>query len=79
VATVPVIACGSYLLNLQCPDCGLVTEVPVILDTRLTVDSSGARLSAKLGGKAVDHRCAQLRLVPPADPDPMLLDLTGGG
>lgn len=65
----PVLGCGLYLLNLQCPDCGVVTEVPVVLDTRLTVDSGGAKLAAKLNAKAVDHMCNQLRLVPAADPD----------
>lgn len=59
----PVLACGTYLLNLQCPECGAVQEVAVYLDTRLTVDASGARLAAKLNGKPVDHLCGQLRLV----------------
>ena len=68
----PVIGCGLYQLNLQCPECGEVQEVAVGLDTRLTVDAGGARLSAKLNGKAQDHLCRQLRLIapPPADPDP---------
>jgi hypothetical protein len=72
VSRTPVIGCGLYVLNLQCPDCGAVTEIPVVLDTRLTVDSAGAKLSAKLNGKPVDHLCGQLRLVPPADPEPDL-------
>lgn len=47
-------------------------EVPVQLDTRLTMDSGGSKLSAKLNGKPVDHLCGQLRLVAvrPADPVP---------
>jgi hypothetical protein len=65
-----VIGCGLYVLNLQCPDCGSVTEIPVVLDTRLTVDSAGAKLSAKLNGKPVDHLCGQLRLVPAPTPTP---------
>jgi hypothetical protein len=69
VSRTPVIACGLYVLNLQCPDCQAVTEIPIVLDTRLTVDSSGAKLSAKLNGKPVDHICNQLRLVPPAPVD----------
>jgi hypothetical protein len=64
----PVLGCGHYVLNLQCPDCHQVTEVAIYLDTRLTVDSGGARLAAKLGGKPVDHRCNQLRLMPPEQP-----------
>ena len=59
----PVLACGPYLLNLQCPDCGSVQEIAVYLDTRLTVDAGGAKLAAKLNGKPVDHLCGQLRLV----------------
>jgi hypothetical protein len=35
----------------------------VVLDTRLTVDSGGSKLSGKLNCKAVDHLCGQLRLV----------------
>jgi hypothetical protein len=66
VSTTPVIGCGAYLLNLQCPECGVVLEVCVELDTRLTVDSGGARLAGTLKGKAVDHLCGQLRLVRPA-------------
>lgn len=58
----PVLACGQYLLNLQCPDCKAVQEVAVFLDTRLTVDAAGARLAAKLNGKPVDHLCGQLRV-----------------
>lgn len=64
----PVIGCGLYLLNLVCPDCATVIEVPITLDTRLTMDSSGTQLAAKLRGKAIDHECGQLRLVPPAQP-----------
>lgn len=67
----PVIGCGLYQLNLQCPDCGVVVEIPVVLDTRLTVDSAGAKLAAKLNGKPVDHICNQLRLVPHTEPDPV--------
>lgn len=59
----PVLGCGTYLLNLQCPECGSVQEVAVFLDTKLTVDASGSRLAAKLNGKPVDHLCGQLRLV----------------
>jgi hypothetical protein len=59
----PVLACGTYVLNLQCPECGCVVEVAIHLDTRLTMDSSGASLAAKLGSKAVDHLCGQLRLI----------------
>ena len=59
----PVLACGTYVLNLQCPECGSVVEVAIHLDTRLTMDSSGASLAAKLGSKAVDHLCGQLRLI----------------
>jgi len=65
----PVLGCGLYLLNLQCPECGTVQEIAVALDTRLTVDSAGAKLAAKLNGKPVDHLCGQLRLVPPPAPD----------
>jgi hypothetical protein len=70
----PVIACGTYVLNLQCPECGEVTEVPVFLDTRLTVDRGGAKLNGKLNGKPVDHLCGQLRIVPPARPDGPVTD-----
>lgn len=63
MAQTPILACGTYLLNLQCPECRAVVEVAVFLDTRLTVDTGGARLAAKLGGKPVDHLCGQLRLV----------------
>ena len=66
----PVIACGLYLLNLQCPDCGEVTEVPVYLDTRRTRDAGGVQLAAKASAKAVDHQCGQLRLVPAPTPTP---------
>lgn len=59
----PVLGCGTYLLNLQCPECGSVQEVAIVLDTRLTVDLGGSRLAAKLNGKPVDHLCGQLRLV----------------
>lgn len=74
---VPVIACGLYMLNLQCPDCATVIEVPITLDTRLTMDATGSQLAAKLRGKAIDHECGQLRLVPPAQPTFPELDLTG--
>jgi hypothetical protein len=61
------------VLNLQCPECRVVAEVVIYLDTRLTVDAGGARLAAKLNGKPVDHACGQMRLVAPngaaADPD----------
>lgn len=75
--SVPVLGCGSYLLNLQCPECGSVQEVAVYLDTRLTVDAGGAKLAAKLNGKPVDHLCGQLRLVTvngaaPPEEDPEL-------
>jgi len=59
----PVLGCGSYLLNLQCPECLSVVEVAVFLDTRLSVDSYGAKLAGKLQCKPVDHLCGQLRLV----------------
>lgn len=76
MSTTPVIGCGLYLLNLQCPEpgCGEVIEVPVVLDTRLTMDSGGSKLSAKLNGKPVDHQCRQLRLVAAAAPDPVPAD-----
>jgi hypothetical protein len=66
----PVIGCGLYHLNLQCPECGVVVEIPVVLDTRLTMDSAGAKLAGKLNGKPIDHVCNQLRLVPAPAPDP---------
>lgn len=58
-----ILSCGTYVLELRCPDCGVAQEVAILLDTRLTMDSSGASLAAKLGSKAVDHLCGQLRLV----------------
>ena len=63
MGTTPVLACGTYLLNLQCPHCQAVQEVAVFLDTQLTEDSTGAKLSGKLRGKPVDHLCGQMRLV----------------
>jgi hypothetical protein len=66
------LSCGLYLLNLHCPECDAVQEIAIDLDTRLTVDSAGARLAAKLTGKPVAHLCAQLRLTPPAEPAPGL-------
>lgn len=59
----PVLACGTYLLNLQCPKCSAVMEVAIYLDTRLSVDHVSSSLAAKLGSKPVDHLCGQLRLV----------------
>ena len=64
----PVIACGLYLLNLQCPDCGGVVEVSIYLDTRRTRDAGGVQLAAKASSKATDHQCGQLRLVPAPTP-----------
>lgn len=66
MSSTPVLGCGTYLLNLQCPECQQVQEVAIFLDTRLTVDTGGSRLAAKLNGKPVDHLCGQLRMTPPA-------------
>jgi hypothetical protein len=62
MTTTPVLGCGTYILNLQCPECQQIQEVAIFLDTRLTVDQGGSRLAAKLNGKPVDHICGQLRL-----------------
>ena len=50
-----MIGCGVYLLNLYCPDCHVISEVLMELDTRLTVEMCPASGRLAVMGWEPDH------------------------